>query len=76
MQGVQLAGPTSHGPADLPGWRTFDLGLMSGIEVLPERFEVAPEFQPRSPAYRRMIIDCTRGWIAGRPRRVNRLGER
>ena len=68
LQGVQVAGPTSQGQADLPGWRTFDLSLMSGIETLPGRFEVAPEFRPDSPAYRRMIVDCVRGWAGARPR--------
>ena len=62
LQGVQVAGPTSQGQADLPGWRTFGLSLMSGIETLPGRFEVAPEFRPDSPAYRQMIVDCVRGW--------------
>ncbi len=66
LQGVQVAGPTSQGQADLPGWRTFDLSLMSGIETLPGRFPVAPQFRPDSPAYRRMIVDCVRGWA--RPR--------
>ncbi len=64
LQGVQVAGPTSHGQADLPAWRTFDLSLMSGLEALPGRFRVAPQFRPDSPAYRRMIVDCVRGWAA------------
>ena len=62
VQGVQVAGPTSQGQADLPGWRTFGLSLMSRIEILPDRFEVAPDFRPGSPAYHRMIVDCLRGW--------------
>lgn len=65
LQGVQVAGPSSHGPAALPGWRTFELDLMSRIEALPERFPVAPEFRPASPVYRHMIIDCLRGWSKG-----------
>ena len=66
LQGVQVAGPTSQGQADLPGWRTFDLSLMSGIETLPGRFTAAPEFRPGSPAYRHMIVDCVRGWAGTR----------
>ena len=62
LQGVQVAGPTSQGQAGLPGWRTFDLSLMSGMQTLPRRFTVAPEFRPDSPAYRQMIVDCVRGW--------------
>jgi hypothetical protein len=62
LSGVQVAGPTSQGPAGLPGWRTFDLTLVSGIEALPGRFQVSPEFRPDSPAYRDIVIDCLRGW--------------
>jgi WYL domain len=69
LQGVQVAGHTSHGAGSLPDWRTFELGLMSGVRKLSEPFEVSEEFHPGSPAYRRMIIDCLRGWInAGQPK--------
>lgn len=64
LQGVQVAGPTSHGQADLPAWRTFDLSLMSGLEILPGRFRVAQQFRPDSPSYQQMIVDCVRGWAA------------
>jgi hypothetical protein len=63
LQGVQVAGPTSHGAASLPGWRTFEVRLMSGVRELSDEFEVAAEFRPDSPAYRRMIVDCLRGWV-------------
>lgn len=62
LLGVQIGGPSSHGEDSLPGWRTFALGLIGGAEVLPTRFEVAPDFRPGSPLYHRMIIDCLRGW--------------
>lgn len=69
VQGIQVAGPTSHGGASLPGWRTFELRMMSGVRELPDAFEVAAEFRPDSPVYRRMIIDCLRGWArAGQPK--------
>lgn len=62
LQGVQVAGPSSHGEDSLPSWRTFALGLIARAEVLPTGFEVAPDFRPGSPLYHRMIIDCLRGW--------------
>ncbi len=68
LQGVQLAGPTRGGQAALPGWRTFDLSRTSEFELLATAFEVAPEFEPDNELYRRMIIDCVRGW-AGQPQR-------
>jgi hypothetical protein len=69
LQGVQVAGPSSHGEDSLPGWRTFTVGLIAGAEVLPTGFEVAPDFRPGSPLYHRMIIDCLRGWRPAAPGR-------
>jgi hypothetical protein len=54
--------PARPDPGVPPGWCTFDLSLVSGIEALPGRFQVSPEFRPDSPAYRDIIIDCLRGW--------------
>lgn len=69
LHGVQVAGPSSHEPARLPGWRTFDVGLMTDVEVLTSGFDVAPDYQPESPLYGRMLIDCLHGWRVPPPRR-------
>lgn len=62
LHGVQVAGPSSHEPTRLPGWRTFDVALMTDVEVLATGFRVAGDYQPGSPIYDRMLIDCLHGW--------------
>jgi hypothetical protein len=62
LQGVQVAGPTSHGRMDLPGWRMFDISMIADVEILPEVFTPDKSFRPRSPFFRHLIVDCLHGW--------------
>lgn len=50
----QVRGYTSSG--DLPQWRMFELAGIEQIEVLPERFEPAPDYNPRNRARFQHII--------------------
>jgi hypothetical protein len=54
LDGVQVGGRSTSGT--LPGWRRFDLNDIGAVTVLPERFEVDPEFETRARDYRRGIL--------------------
>ncbi len=48
MDMYQVAGYSSSG--DLPQWRMFELAGIQRVEVLEERFEPAPDYNPHNPA--------------------------
>jgi hypothetical protein len=50
----QVAGYSSSG--DLPQWRMFELAAIWGVDVLEDRFEPAPDFNPVNPARFARII--------------------
>jgi hypothetical protein len=50
----QVGGYSSSG--DLPEWRMFELAGIDQIEVLPERFEPAPDYNPHNRARFQHII--------------------
>ena len=65
LSGVQVSGPTSSGPGALPGWRLFDVAMITDVEVQPGVFEPDPDFRPRSARFGRLILDCRHGWAKG-----------
>jgi hypothetical protein len=65
LSGVQMTGPTSDSRAQLPGWRTFDVSLISDLEVLPDVFTPDQRYRPGSSRLRRLLVDCVDGWPAG-----------
>jgi hypothetical protein len=54
LDALQVGGGSTSGA--LPGWRRFDLNGIDGVSVLPERFEIAPDFEERALDYRRGIV--------------------
>jgi predicted DNA-binding transcriptional regulator YafY len=54
LDAVQVGGRSTSGP--LPGWRRFDLNRIEQVTVLPEHFEIDPEFDERARDYRRGIV--------------------
>jgi hypothetical protein len=58
LDAYQVAGESSSG--DLPGWREFDLALVSDIEPLADGFDVAPGFDPGALKYRRGVVAMVR----------------
>ena len=58
LDAYQVAGESSSG--DLPGWREFDLALVSDVEPLGHAFEVAPGFDPGALKYRRGLVAIVR----------------
>jgi predicted DNA-binding transcriptional regulator YafY len=54
VDAYQVAGATQSG--DLPDWRPFDLSKIRHLQVLDERFLLAPGYNPSGRKYRNGII--------------------